>query len=292
MASNATFVSKSGEGQARFSSKRLKKFFGYLVLWILSFLSLYPLAVMVLNSFKTDTEINGNPSGIPENFTLENYTHIFAVQGGLIGNFMNGIIIALITTVVSVFLAAMAAFAFSKYSFKGRNIIFAFLLSTMMVPHEITIPPLFLIFSKLGWVNTFQGMIVPGLVSVFGLFMLRQYMLGVPNEIFEAARIDGAGHWRLFWSIMVPIANPAIASLSILQFLGTWNSYLWPIIIAPDPSIQPIMAVLPTIRDQQGYAPLWATIMTGCVLATLPVILVFVIFQDKFISGVTVGAVK
>ena len=263
----------------------------FLIIYII--LALYPLFMMFLNSFKSDSEILSNPAYMPQKWTLESYQAIFKYHGGLWRNFVNSAIVSTSSTVVAVFFAAMAAFAFAKYTFKGRDLLFALLLATMMVPGEITVPTLYIIFSKLGWLNTYQGLIVPTLTSVFGLFMIRQYMLSVPTALIEAARIDGASHWQLFWNIMVPTSSPVLGAFAIIHFLGVWNSYLWPLVVTNKRDIQPIMVVLPNMTDPIiGFLPVWGTIMAGCVLATLPIIIVFIAFQDKFMSGVVVGAVK
>jgi ABC-type glycerol-3-phosphate transport system permease component len=167
------------------------------------------------------------------------------------------------------------------------------LMLTLMVPSQITIPPLFILFSRLGWLNTLQVQIVPTITSVFGLFMIRQYMLGVPNDLLEAGRIDGAGHWQLFWRVMVPVSAPILGAFAILHFLSVWNSYLWPLLVANDPHVQPILVALPNLTDPNvGFLPVWGTIMAGCVLATLPILLIFVAFQDRFLASAIVGAVR
>jgi len=256
-------------------------------------LALYPLFMMVLNSFKSDSEILSNPSGLPVEWTLASYRAIFQYHGGLWLNFVNSVIVSSTSTICATFLAAMAAFAFAKYQFRGRDLIFTLLLATMMVPGEITVPPLYILFAKLHWLNTYQGLIVPTVTSVFGLFMMRQYMYSIPTALLEAARIDGASHWQLFWRIMLPTSAPVLGAFAILHFMGVWNSYLWPLVVTTEQRIQPIMVVLPNLTDPViGFMPVWSTIMAGCVLATLPVVLVFVAFQDRFMSGVVVGAVK
>ena len=256
-------------------------------------LSLYPPVMMLINSFKSDAEISWNPAGLPVEWTAASYAAIFQFHGGLIRNFINSVIVASTSTVLSILLVSMAAFAFSKYRFFGRDVIFAMLLGTMMVPFEITVPPLYLMFAKLGWLNTYQVQIIPTITSVFGVFMMRQYMLSIPTALLESARIDGANHWRLYWSIMVPVCAPVMGAFAILHFLGVWNSYLWPLVVAIERDIQPIMVVLPSLRDPYiGFLPVWGTIMAGCVMAILPVVIVFIAFQDKFMSGVVVGAIK
>lgn len=263
-----------------------------LILLVVVTIALYPVVMMVINSFKSDAEISWNPASLPVEWTLDSYAAIFQ-QGGLILNLFNSILIAVTSTLLATFLVGMAAFAFSKYRFKGRNVMFALLLATMMVPFEITIPPLYLMFAKIGWLNTYQVQIVPTITSVFGVFMLRQYMITIPDAIFEAAKIDGAGHWRLYWKIMVPISAPALGAFAIIHFLGVWNSYLWPLVVATKPAVQPIMVILPNLRDPHiGFLPVWGTIMAGCVLAVLPIVIVFILFQDKFMAGVAIGAVK
>lgn len=264
---------------------------GVLILVVL--ISLYPISVMIINSFKTDSEVNWNPSGLPTEWTLASYRAIYEQQGGLWLNFMNSVFVSVISTVLAVWFVSMAGFAFAKYRWVGRNILFALLLGTLMVPFEITIPPLHLIFSKLQWLNTYQAQILPTVTSVFGLFLVRQYMLGIPDALIEAARIDGANHWQVYRHIILPTSSPILGAFAILHFLGVWNSYLWPLVVATNREIQPIMAVLPTLRDPViGFLPVWSTIMAGAVLATLPILVVFVMFQDRFMSSVTVGAVK
>lgn len=256
-------------------------------------ISLYPILMLCMNSFKSDVEILSNPSGLPQNFTLASYQTIFKYHGGLWRNFLNSAIVATTSTIVGVLLTAMAAFAFAKYRFRGRDAIFAMLLTTMMVPSEITVPPLYIGFAKLHWLNTYWCLIAPTVASVFGLFMVRQYMLSIPDSLLEAARMDGAGHWCLFRSIMMPVASPVLGAFAILHFMGVWNSYLWPLVAIGKQEMRPIMVVLPTLVDPIiGYLPVWGTIMAGCVLATLPIIVVFVAFQDKFMSSVVVGAIK
>lgn len=261
-----------------------------LIVWVAVVLSLYPIFVMVLNSFKPSNEINFNPVGWPQTFTFENYSGIITRGGSL---YLNAILVALVTTVLSVLLAALAAFAFAKYQFKGRNLIFIMLMATMLVPGEVSIAPLYLMFANIDWINTYQVQIVPSIISVFGMFMIRQYMLSIPDSLLDAARIDGANDLQVFWRVVVPVCVPVLSSLAILQFLGMWNSYLWPLIVANDPKVEPIMVFLPSLTDQSlGFLPSWGLIMAGCVLASVPVMLLFLFFQRSFISGVVVGAVR
>jgi ABC-type glycerol-3-phosphate transport system permease component len=266
---------------------------GHLLLVLACIAFLYPMALMAVNSFKADAEMYVNPAGLPQRWTLESYGKIFQYHGGMWINYINSIIIAVTSTVVSVFLCALAAFAFAKYRFRGRNLIFSLLLATMMVPPEITIPGMYVMFAKLQWINTLRAQILPTITPVLGLFLIRQYMLDIPDSLMEAARIDGAGHFTVFWRVMVPTSAPVLGAFAILHFMSVWNAYTWPVLVATKQQVQPIMVVLPQLVDPViGFLPVWGTIMAGCVLSTLPLLIVFVAFQDKFMSSVVIGAVK
>lgn len=256
--------------------------------------SLYPFALMLLNSFKTDTEVLRNAAGLPADPTLASYRALATYEGNQVArSFLNSIVIATISTAASVVIAAMAAFAFAKLRFPGRTVIFAALLATLMVPTEVTLPPLYILFARVGWLNTYQVQILPSVASVFGLFMIRQYMLSIPDELLEASRLEGATPWQQFWQIVVPVSSPVLGAFAILHFIGMWNAYLWPLIVATNPAVKPIMTLLPTIRDPLvGFVIPWGMVMAGCVLVTIPLIAVFLLFQDKFMSGVVAGATK
>lgn len=274
-------------------SNMILKGLTYLVLIGVGALSIYPMVIMFMNSFKSDREMYINPAGLPIQWTLESYGKVFQYHNGLWINLLNAIFISLVSTVVAVFLCALAAYAFAKYRFRGRNLLFAVLLATFMIPPEIIIPGQYILFAKLHWINTLQIQILPTVTPVLGLFFIRQYMLGIPNEILEAARVDGAGHFETFLKMMVPMSAPVLGAYAILHFLGVWNAYTWPVLVATKAEVQPIMIVLPQMVDPiVGFLPVWGTIMAGATLATLPILIVFIAFQEKFMSSVVVGAVK
>jgi ABC-type glycerol-3-phosphate transport system permease component len=277
-----------------YRAERTAKQVGAHLLLVLACVALlYPMALMAVNSFKADAEMYVNPAGLPRRWTLESYGKIFQFHGGMWINYINSIIIAVTSTVLSVFLCALAAFAFAKYRFRGRNLIFSLLLATMMVPPEITIPGMYVMFAKLQWINTLRAQILPTITPILGLFLIRQYMLDIPDSLVEAARIDGAGHFTVFWRVMVPTSAPVLGAFAILHFMSVWNAYTWPVLVATKQQVQPIMVILPQLVDPViGFLPVWGTIMAGCVLSTLPLLIVFVAFQDKFMSSVVIGAVK
>ena len=266
----------------------------YLLLIITSFIFLAPMLLMLQNSFKSDTEMYSNPVKPPIEWTLVSYARLFGYEGQQFYlNYVNSVVIAGTSTLIAVLFCAMAAYAFAKYRFKGDSVIFALLLATMMVPPEITIPGLYILFAKLQWINTLRVQILPTITPILGLFLIRQYMLTIPSEVLESARIDGAGHFAVFWRVMAPMSSPVLGAYAILHFMMVWNAYTWPVLVATKQSVQPIMVVLPQLVDPHiGFLPVWGTIMAGCVLATIPLLIVFIAFQDKFMSSMTIGAVK
>lgn len=253
----------------------------------------YPIVQMVLDSFKSNTEIIANPAGPPQHWTLSSYADVLSPARSLVRNLFNSIVIAATSTVLAVLFCASAAFAFAKLRFRGRKVLFGLFLITMMVPPEVVVPGQFILFARMGAINTLQAQILPEMTPVLGLFLIRQYMATIPDEILDAARMDGAGPWSIFLRIVLPISSPVLSAYAILHFLHVWNAYLWPTLVATKDSAKPIMVALPELVDPViGFLPIYGTIMAGCVLATLPLAIVFLVFQNKFMSSVTIGAVK
>ena len=274
--------------------KRKTPVFSILLLAAASIITLLPLWIMLCNSFKSGSELAVNSWGFPSMPTLENYTDLLSYNGGIIiRTFFNSVFVSVIYTAITLVISSLAAFAFSKYRFKGRNLIFMLLIATMMVPSEIPMPAIFLMFSKLKMLNTYAIQIFPGIANAFCLFMLKQYTDSLPDSLIEAARIDGAGHLYIFRRIVLPLNTPAIGALTVLTFLSKWNDYLWPHTLLTKTEIMPIMVILPTLNTSTStYSIPWELILAGCSIITLPLIIVFLIFQDQFMSSVTLGAVK
>lgn len=275
--------------------KKTSESIAILLLIIASVFALYPFFVMLLGSFKTPVELSRNPGGLPQQWILKNYLDLYKYNSGaLIRSFINSIVITTIYIGLSVNICALAAYAFAKFRFKGRKVIFVFLLSTMMIPGEVLLPPSYLIFAKLKWINTYQVQIIPGIANVFGMFMLRQYMLGIYDSVLESARLDGMGEFGIFRKIAMPMSLPAIGTFLVLQGLGKWNDFLWPAILVNKPEFQPIMVVLPLITTDSNsiFSTPWTLLMAGSTIATLPILILFMIFQDKIMQSVTLGSVK
>ncbi len=275
-------------------SKAIKKVTLSVLLTFFAAAAVVPILLMLVNSFKTGSELAKNAWGIPSFWTFSNYSSLVSFNSGiLVRTFLNSVFVSVVYTLLTLIVSRLAAFALYKYIIKGKNFKFIFLLATMMIPVEITIPAIYLMFSKVHMLNTYSVQIFPGIANVFCLFMLKQYMDSLPNSLLEAARLDGAGDISIYQKVVLPLVSPAIGALAILTFLGKWNDYLWPSMLLTRTEVMPIMVVLPTLNtgNSQWSTP-WELVMAGCVIVTLPLIIVFFIFQDQFMSSVTIGAVK
>ncbi len=256
--------------------------------------SLFPFLVMIAGSLKVAGEMSTNAAGIPRHPSLANYRDLISYNGGvMVRTYANSLFISTTYTALTLLLATLAAYAFGKMKFKGRNLIFFLLVTTMMIPAELNMTPLYLMFSRMRWLNTYQVQIIPGTANVFALFLLKQYVETIPDSLLEAARIDGAGHLRIYKDVLIPTSMPAIGALSILVFLGKWNDYLFPKIMIDKPMMMPIMEILPTLNVKGSELAIpTELILAGCTVVVLPLLIVFFIFQDKFMASVTLGAVK
>ncbi len=271
----------------------IKKVIGAVVYCLVCILVIVPIVLMFINSFKSNDEMLRNLSGLPKKWTISSYVSIFTTYSSLIRHFFNSIIISIVSTVLGTFFCTLGAYSFAKYRFKGKRILFAILLATMMIPMEVVMPGQYMLFSRLKMINTLMVQILPTVPAVIGIYMIRQYLVGIPDSLMESARIDGAGHMRTFTSIVIPVASPIVSAYAILHFLNVWTDYTWPLLVATKSSVMPIMVSLPTLVDSVvGFIPVWGTIMAGSVLCSLPLIFVFILNQDKLMSSVVLGAVK
>lgn len=263
----------------------------YLVIILGAITMLLPLAWMVVTSFKTyEQALQWPPSWIPHPFNPQNYLNVLTLRG-FSRYLLNSTIYATLGMLGTVFLASIAGLAFAKYQFPGRNVLFLFILSTLMIPGQVTLIPVFLILKNLRWLNTFLALIVPGLGAPFGIFLIRQFALGVPSELFDAARVDGASEFRIYWQVFVPLCAPAISTLAVLEFLGRWNDLFWPIIVTNTPDMRTIQMAL-TLVCRTLYDIIWNELSAGMVLAFLPVFLLFIIFQKYFVEGIALTGLK
>jgi ABC-type glycerol-3-phosphate transport system permease component len=258
-------------------------------------LAVYPFVVMLFGAFKSAEELSTNPSGVPAHPTFSNFTTLFTGQTGslFLRALLNTFIVTVPFVLLTVLFSAMAGYAFAKYRFPGRNVIFALLIASMLVPPEVNIPTLYVLFARIDWLNTYQVQILPGTASVLGMFMARQYMKSIPDEVLEAASVDGAGHWRRFWSFIVPMSAPVLVAIALLTFVFKFTDYLWPLVMVSNPNYEPIMVALPSLSTSQtGFIVEYELVLAGCVIVTLPLLLLFLRYQDTLMRGVSAGAVR
>lgn len=258
-------------------------------------LAIYPYLVMLAGGFKTAGELTTNPGGVPAHPTADNFRHLFTGTTGatMWRALLNSVIVTVPFTALTVVLCAMAGYAFAKYRFRGRNLIFGLLIASMLVPVEVNIPTLYIIFARINWLDSYQVQIIPGTASVLGMFMVRQYMRGLPDEVLEAARVDGAGHWRIFWRIAMPMSAPVLGAVAVLTFVLKWSDYLWPLIMVNSPNYEPIMVALPALSTSaSGFIVNYELLLAGSLVITLPLLIVFLRFQDALMTGTAAGAVR
>src|ERR1035437_821668 len=242
-----------------------------------------PFLWMLLGSIKPQADfLRTPPTLLPSIPTTDNYQRLFD-QLDFPRFFFNSTVIAFAVTVGNLVFCPMLGYALAKLRWRGKRVIMGLVLATLMVPAGITLIPNFILMSKLGFVNSYPGLILPFLAGPFGVFLMRQFMYGVPNELLEAARMDGANEFRVFWSIVVPIASPVLATLGILTFLGNWNSFLYPLVMAQEPQMYTLPVALATFATGQYQADN-GMLMAGSVVLVVPVLIVFVLFQ-RWITG-------
>jgi multiple sugar transport system permease protein len=263
--------------------------YGLLILGLLAVVG--PFVWMILGSFKSAAElIRVPPTWFPENPTLDNYSRLF-VRLDFPRFFFNSAIVASAVTFGNLLFCSMVGYALAKLNFPGRNSLFVLVLLTLMVPGAVTVIPLFVIISMLGLANTHLGLILPFLAGPFGVFLMRQFMQSIPDELLEAARIDGASEYYIFWRIALPLAGAALATLAILTFLGSWNAFIWPLIVATDDRMYTLPVALATFSVGQ-YSADYGLLMAGSVALVIPVLIVFLLLQRFFIEGIAMTGIK
>jgi multiple sugar transport system permease protein len=247
-------------------------------------ITLIPVAWMILTALKTPAEVAADPpTWIPKTLRWANFSDAwnFAPFGRYL---LNSLIMAGGIALVQVVTSALAAYAFARLRFPGRNLLFYIYLGTLIIPPQVTVIPQFLIVRELGWVDTYEGLIIPQAFTAFGVFLLRQFFLGIPFELEEAARIDGASRWACFWRIILPLSGPALASLAIFAFMFHWNNLLWPLIVSNTDKTIPIVVGLTRFQGEHGTD--WQLLMAASVLATLPVLAAYFAAQRWFVQGI------
>lgn len=263
----------------------------YLVLSVGLVLMVLPFVWMLFSSFKSTPEIRQNPTTLlPIDWTLDNFTQLFG-RLDFATYFTNSAVVAVCVTAGNIVFSSMVGYALAKLEFRGKKLLFVLVLGTLMVPGVVTFVPLFVLTANLGLVNTYPGLILPFLITPLGVFLMRQFMLSLPDELIEAARIDGAGEWRIFLRVIMPLCGPAIATLTILTFLGSWNNFLWPLVVATSEQMYTLPVALALYSVSQNAAQ-YGLMMAGAVVVVVPVLIVFVALQRFFVQGISLTGIK
>lgn len=262
----------------------------YLLLIVGGLIMAVPFWWMLVTSLKAPGAVLTVPPELfPRQPTLESYARVFAAVP--IGRmFLNSLLVTVLGVSIQLVTSAMTAYAFARMRWRGRDGVFLLYVGTLMVPFQVTITPLFILMQRLGWVDTYQGLIAPSIVSAFGAFLLRQAMLGVPREYEEAAVLDGANHWTIFRHVVLPMIGPALATLAVFATMGSWNSFLWPLFVTRNERLMTLPVGLALLQGR--YTTEWSMVMAGAVISVLPIILVYLAAQRAFVRGVALSGLK
>jgi multiple sugar transport system permease protein len=273
--------------------KRSTRYFAEAFAAVVALLMAAPVIWMFVTSLKPESDVLSlPPRWIPKTTSLENYQSLFtkAEEFPVTRWFFNSVGIAFTVTFLVLLISSMAAFAFSRIQFKGRDSLFLFVVATMIIPGQVTLIPVFLIVTKLGLFNTYGGVILPGLASAFGVFLLRQFFLTIPEELEEAAFLDGAGLWTIYCRVILPLSKPALATLAIFTFMGSWNDFVWPLIVTNDIEMRTLPVGLSIFQGRYNLE--YGITMAAAVLTTLPMIVMFLIFQKRITEGIALTGLK
>ncbi len=270
---------------------RLAKFSLYAVLGLGLLIVVGPFIWMALASVKPEAEIRSvPPTWLPEAATLDNFRELFT-RLDFPQYFFNSTLVAVLITAGNLVFCSLLGYALAKLSFPGRKALFLVVLGMLMVPGMVTFVPQFVLVSNMGLANSYAGLVLPFLAGPFGVFLMRQFLMSIPDDLIEAARVDGAGEWRIFWRIVLPLCRPALATLGILTFLGAWNSFLWPLVVATteDKYTLPVALALYSVGPNRTD---FGLLLAGAVGVVLPVLIVFLILQRHFLRGIATTGLK
>ena len=260
----------------------------YFALVVISLLTIFPLFWMVSSAFKTGTDVY-SLSPIPERPTLDNFRYVFT-QVPFLRYMFNSLFVSVSVTVIALFFHSMAAYALARLRFPGRELIFTLIFSTLLVSLPVILVPLFVLVRAMGMLNSYAGLIIPVIFHAFGIFLLRQFYLGVPKELEEAAILDGAGYWRVYTNIVLPLSRPILAALAVFFFLANWNSFLWPLTITSDPDLWVVQTGIASF--QQQYRSAQNYIMAASTVVAMPTMILFLIFQKQLVESIKTSGFK
>jgi multiple sugar transport system permease protein len=270
------------------SPGQLVRLLWMLVSLVLALMTVFPLVWMLVVSFKPPAEVF-LPDLVPQRPTIGNYLYVLT-EIPFLRYLLNSFLVSAVVTLVALFFHSMAGYALARLTFPGRDAIFLAMFSTFLVSLPVIIVPLFILVRAMGMLNSYAGLIVPSIFNAFGIFLLRQYYLSLPRELEEAALIDGAGRWRIYWSIVLPLSRPILAALAILFFLANWNAFLWPLTVASDSSLWVVQVAIANFRSQ--YAGAWNYVMAASTIVALPMLILFAVFQRQITESIKTSGLK
>jgi multiple sugar transport system permease protein len=262
----------------------------YILLGLTAFAVAMPFVIMVLTSFKLPNDIITYPPRLlPTEWTLSNYQLIWT-RLPFAKLIFNSLVYSFSITLISLVFDSMCAYALARLHFRGREAVFLAILATMMVPAQVTLVPLFFNLFSLHWINTYQGLIVPHLTSAFGIFLLRQFFITIPHDFEDAARMDGAGEFRIYWQIILPLSGPALATLFVFHFMYNWNDFLWPLIVTTTADMRTLPTGLALFMGEHNIE--YGLLLAGATIAALPLIIAFLFAQRYFVAGIALTGIK
>jgi ABC-type glycerol-3-phosphate transport system permease component len=262
-----------------------------ILLTAFSALMIYPFLWLVFGSFKTNTDILQQPIQLlPREWTTSGFDLVWGTSG-LPRAYFNSLFVSALIVFSTLLTSSLGGYVFARLHFPGRQLVFYFILATTMVPFVTLLIPLYLVMLDLGLLNSYAGLWIPAGVSSFGIFLCRQFIQGIPQELYEAAKVDGAGDFRIYWEIILPLIRPVLSALAIFSFLGAFNSYLWPLVVLNDQDLYTLPLILVQISTSQGVSN-YQAVMAGSLLASIPTIAVYLIFQKNFVRGIALSGIK
>ncbi len=271
-------------------NNKVKNILGYGVLLLFSLIFVLPIIWIFISSLKTSNEIfSWPPTIIPNKVTFSNYITAFS-KGNFITYFKNSIFVAVTATALTLLINSMAGYALAKFDFKGNKLIFFLFISTLMIPLQVIMVPIFIVLRNLGLYNSLWGIIIPPAATPTGVFLVRQYMTTIPDEVLESARIDGASEWRIFSMIILPLSKPVLTALTIFSFMWRWNDFLWPFVVLSNESKYTIQVAIANFVGQ--FSVDWNSLLAMNIVAMIPVLLVFLFFQRYFVKGIAMSGMK
>ena len=277
------------------TAERLRKIFFTILLIITSLLSIFPFYWMILNSFKNPAIIFKVPVDFfTFDLTFDSYLDVFAYENGIIWrSYANSLFIAITATLGTLFTSSLAAFAFAKLKFRGNKLIYSIFIATLMIPGQVTLLPLYVVFARIGWVNTFLPLIIPGcMINTYGVFMLRSFIVSIPDDLLDAAKVDGCGVFKQYVHVVLPLCKPALITLGLFTFIGSWNNYFGQFIYLSSEELTTIPLLIASMKESSMTGVEWGRVMAASTLSIIPFAVVYLSCQKYFVQGIATTGIK